>query len=93
MRCVRKSGSWIDALLEQVPWNRYLHVLQRRALQTSFLSLILWEGDFRDGGEVRFNRKAWKLVEKWARLHEEELMEAWEARSRHDPLPEINPLP
>lgn len=44
-------------------------------------------------GRSGFNRKAWRLVEKWARLHQEELMEAWEARSRHDPLPEIDPLP
>lgn len=44
-------------------------------------------------GKNGFSKRAWKLVSEWAGLHQEELMEAWEARTRHDPLPEIDPCP
>ena len=38
-------------------------------------------------------RRAVRLVIEWASLHQEELREAWERRTRQEPLGAIDPLP
>lgn len=38
-------------------------------------------------------RRARRYVMEWASLHQEELWEAWERRTRQEPLGTIDPLP
>ena len=41
----------------------------------------------------RLPRRAVHLVMEWASLHQDELREAWEHRTRQEPLGAIDPLP
>ena len=41
----------------------------------------------------RLPRRAVHLVMEWASLHQDELREAWERRTRQEPLDAIDPLP
>ncbi len=41
----------------------------------------------------RLHPRVHRLVVKWASLHREELQEAWERRTREEPLGPIEPLP
>lgn len=41
----------------------------------------------------RLPQRAVRLVIEWASLHQDELREAWERRTRQEPLGSIDPLP
>ena len=43
-------------------------------------------------GRGNFDTTAWKQVQEWGWLHQAELFDRWEARSRGEPLAPIAPL-
>ena len=45
-----------------------------------------------DVGRGNFDTTAWNRVQKWGWLHQAELLDRWEIRSRGGELPSIAPL-